>query len=134
MGDRTWLQECERASLFARQFYEREGDYAATLDILTMDGARHVVHLPSTEPSVFVSLRQSLGQAKAWCFSVLGTVCDKQRGIEADSRCLIVMGHELGGGWYGRLWRIGGDGLLREPSPLEESTVSPDVLLVPDRQ
>jgi len=124
-----WPAQCEKAALFARQFYEREGDYAPVLDVLTADGSRHVIYPATTEPATFVAVRRNLGPALAWCLSLLGSVVDKKGSVEEQYRCLMVLGRDVGGCWYGNLWPLCEDGRLGEVRPVMDARVAMDVLL-----
>ena len=130
-SDRPWLEQCERAAQFARQFYEREGEYFPTLDVLSRDGTRHVYQFQSAEPSVFLGVRNHLGPALAWCYAVLGSMVDKKGSVEEQTRCLMVMGRDVAGTWYGKLWPAFDEGKLGEARPVSgDSHVAMDVLLV----
>ena len=131
-NDGPWLGQCERAALFARQFYEREGELFPTLDVLARDGTRHVFQFQGSEPKAFLGVRNQLGPALAWCFAVLGSVVDKKDSVEEQYRCLMVLGRDIGGFWYGKLWPVcGEEGKLGEERPVSgDSKVAMDVLLV----
>lgn len=133
-NDGPWLGQCERAALFARQFYEREGELFPTLDVLARDGVRHVFQFQSSEPMVFVGVRNQIGPALAWCYTVLGSVVDKKGSVEEEFRCLMVLGRDIGGFWYGRLWPVcGEEGKLGEVRPVADSRVAMDVLLLKEK-
>jgi hypothetical protein len=129
VNDRPWLEQCERAALFARQFYEREGEYFPTLDVLARDGTRHVYQLQNTGTQVFAGVRQHLGPALAWCYVVIGGVSRPRGNVQEEYRCLMVLGRDVAGFWYGKLWPLGADGRLGEPTPVSDSRVAMDVLL-----
>ena len=126
-----WLSQCERAALFARQFYQREGEFFPTLDVLARDGQRHVFQFQTREATVFAGVRNQLGPALAWCYSVLGSVVEKKEGgVEEQYRCLMVLGRDIGGFWYGRLWPAFEGGKLGETRLVADGRMAMDVLLL----
>ena len=129
-SDGPWLGQCERAALFARQFYEREGKYFPTLDVLARDGTRHVFQFETCELAAFLGVRKQLGPALAWCYAVLGSVVDKKESVDEQYRCLMVLGRDIGGGWYGKLWPAFEGGKLGEVKPIADSRVAMDILLL----
>ena len=132
-NERPWLGQCERAAVFARQFYEREGEYFPTLDVLARDGIRHVYQFQSSEPSSFLGVRKQLGPALAWCYAVLGSAVDKKQTVQEEYRCLMVLGRDIAGTWYGKVWPLCADGRLGDVRPVTDSRVNMDILLLQGR-
>ena len=81
--------------------------------------------------TVFAGVRNQLGPALAWCYAVLGSVVEtRDGGVEEQYRCLMVLGRDIGGLWYGKLWPAFEGGKLGEARAVADGRVGMDVLLV----